>query len=828
MLTSDTKRHIDAARQVLVGIVPDPKGQVDQITNALIYKFMDDMDQSAIKAGGKASFFVKDLERYSWTTLMSPKLGNQEKMNLYVEAIAKFGDAKQLPDLFRDIFKRAFLPYRDPETLALFLKEIAYFSYSHSEELGNAYEYLLSIMGSQGDAGQFRTPRHIIDFMVDVVDPGKEDTVLDPACGTAGFLISAYKHILAKHDGKDNATGKKTGAEKPLTPDERRKVTEHFTGYDISPDMVRMSQVNMYLHAFKKPKIYEYNTLASDDRWNEKFDVILANPPFMSPQGGVRPHNKFSVESSRAEVLFVDYIMTHLKSRGRGGIIVPEGVIFQSGSAYKQLRKLLIEDGLYAVVSLPSGVFNPYSAVKTSILFFDNQCAEKSKTILFVKIKNTGVDLGASKKEIDGSDLPEATRILKAHREAILQEKATPKSPVAFAVKKSLVEQNGEYNLSGDRYRVEENFAGAKWPMVSLEELVEERKDRVGSDSIEVWSVSNEKGFIKSTEYFSKQIASADIKNYKKIQKDDFAYNPSRINVGSIALNDSDAIGAVSPMYVVFNIVDLAKLSPKYLALLLKSDQLKESIVSLSQGAVRQQLRFKDLQQIKIPLPPVVVQNQIVNELAGHQKIVDGANEVVVNYRPSFKTDSSWKKSKLGDISEIEYGFGASAEKTGDTRIVRITDIGSDGQLIKDDAKYIDLSEESRPYLLKQGDVLVARTGATYGKTMIFDEKYQAVFASFLIRLKFDKSKILPEYYWVFAQTDDYWNQARSFVTGGAQPQFNGNVIKEILVPVPPIKSQGEIINQAKAELAHIESTKSVRKIFEQKITDRIAELFTQ
>ena len=155
MLSQETKRHIDAARQVLVGVVPNPTSQIDQITNALIYKFMDDMDQLAIRAGGEPSFFTGELERYSWTRLMDSRLGNQERMNLYSEALVKFSEAKQLPQLFREIFKSAFLPYRSPEVLGLFLKEIDYFDYSHSEELGNAYEYLLSIMSSQGDAGQF-------------------------------------------------------------------------------------------------------------------------------------------------------------------------------------------------------------------------------------------------------------------------------------------------------------------------------------------------------------------------------------------------------------------------------------------------------------------------------------------------------------------------------------------------------------------------------------------------------------------------------------------------------------------------------------------------
>lgn len=196
MLNDTTKRKINSLRQILVGKVPDPKSQVDQITNALIYKYMDDMDRQAEVYGGKASFFAGEYAKYSWRNLMDPKKGGQERMNLYVEALEKMAANKNLSPIFRDILKGAFLPYRSPETLNMFLHEIDGFAYNHSEDLGDAFEYLLSIMGSQGDAGQFRTPRHIIDFMVEVVDPKKNETILDPACGTAGFLISAYKHTL--------------------------------------------------------------------------------------------------------------------------------------------------------------------------------------------------------------------------------------------------------------------------------------------------------------------------------------------------------------------------------------------------------------------------------------------------------------------------------------------------------------------------------------------------------------------------------------------------------------------------------------------------------
>ena len=186
-----------------------------------------------------------------------------------------------------------------------------------------------------------------------------------------GFLISSYKHILkANTDAKGNST---------LTPDEKGRLAQNFKGYDISPDMVRLSLVNLYLHGFADPHIYEYDTLTSQDRWNEYADVILANPPFMSPKGGIKPHNRFSVQSKRSEVLFVDYMAEHLTPSGRAGIIVPEGIIFQSQTAYKQLRKMLVEEYLVAVVSLPAGVFNPYSGVKTSILILDKSLAKKSQ-----------------------------------------------------------------------------------------------------------------------------------------------------------------------------------------------------------------------------------------------------------------------------------------------------------------------------------------------------------------------------------------------------------------------------------------------------------------
>ncbi len=228
MLNAETKRRIDTARDILVGKIPDPKAQVEQITLALIYKFMDYMDSKSEAMGGQRTFFRGEYEKYAWSKLMDPGLGGENRLKLYKEALEKMSLNPNIEQIFRDIFRGAFLSFNSPETLNLFLKVIDEFEYEHSEDLGDAYEYLLSVMAAQGGAGQFRTPRHIIDFIVHAVEPTKNDKICDPACGTAGFLISAYKYILDQN--KDT----------PLSPSERDRLTDNLVGYDISPDMVRI------------------------------------------------------------------------------------------------------------------------------------------------------------------------------------------------------------------------------------------------------------------------------------------------------------------------------------------------------------------------------------------------------------------------------------------------------------------------------------------------------------------------------------------------------------------------------------------------------------
>lgn len=409
MLDLKTKKVIDRARDILVGKIPSPSAQVEQITLAMLYKFMDDMDKESVSLGGNPTFFAGEYAPYAWHVIMSNSIGAQERYNRYTKALEKFYSNKDLPQTFKDVFKNANVPFKEADILTMFLKEIdSGLNYEDSEQLGDAYEYLLSVLGSQGDLGQFRTPRHIIDFMVEVLDPLKTDTILDPACGTAGFLISSYRHILK------NNTDKKLGDK--LNFDERMKVLKNITGYDIEPSMVRIAEMNMFLHGATDPQIYEYDTLTDDSRWNDHFNVILANPPFMTPKGGIKPHKKFLIKANRSEILFVDYISSHIKAEGRAGIIIPDGVVFQSGKAYKEMREILINNYLMAVVSLPSGVFNPYAGVKTSIFFLDKKVSKDKKDILFVELNNDGYSLGAQRNEIKGSELPTILDTIKKYK----------------------------------------------------------------------------------------------------------------------------------------------------------------------------------------------------------------------------------------------------------------------------------------------------------------------------------------------------------------------------------------------------------------------------
>ncbi len=599
MLDQTTKRKLDSARQILVGKVPDPKAQVEQITTALVYKFMDDMDKESEELGGEAKFFANGFSQYSWTKLLDNKLSGQERLDLYVQAITNMSKNPHIPQLFRDIFKGAFLPYNDPRTLSLFLKEIDEFNYEHSENLGNAFEYLLSILGSQGDAGQFRTPRHIIDFIVEVVDPKKNETILDPACGTAGFLISAYKHILRENK------------EKTLTPDEKLKLMNNLAGYDISPDMVKLALVNMYLHGFPEPKIHEYDSLTSEKRWDETFDVILANPPFMTPNGGIVPHKRFSVQSGKAEALFVDYILEHLNIRGKGGVVIPEGILENYTKDFVKIRKMLIDNGLYAIISLPVGTFNPYSGnIKTSIVFFDRTV--KKDSVLHFQIDHDGFDLGRNRNPTKENDLPEAKNAIIEFRN---KDKKSKSDKVFYLDKSKVVNSDGLYlnRVSYQELKINDNF-----PLIELGKLFNVEKGLLQSQK----NIPGEYNFITASE---------DWKTHKDYTHECEAIVFAMGASGSLGRTHyvngkfiaSDLCFILTPLQEHKGKIDLHYYNNYFV--LMRDEVIK----ALARGAAKKAINQRNFKKYKVPFPDYPTQVKImkqVDELNG--EIVENQNKI--------------------------------------------------------------------------------------------------------------------------------------------------------------------------------------------------------
>ena len=811
MLDTLTKRRIDTARDILVGKLPDPKSQVEQITIALIYKFMDDMDKQSEELGGKATFFTGEYEKYAWSRIFDPRVSGYELVGLYGEAIQKMNHNPNIPQLFRNIFKNAYLPYRDPETLKMFLKVIGEFEYDHSEKLGDAFEYLLSIMGSQGDAGQFRTPRHIIDFMVKVVDPCKNETVLDPACGTAGFLISSFNHILNKNK-KDNRLN--------LTADERTRLINNFSGYDISPDMVRLSLVNMYLHKFPAPKIYEYDTLTSEEKWNEFYDVILANPPFMSPKGGIKPHKKFSIRAKRSEVLFVDYIAEHLNPNGRGGVIVPEGIIFQSGNAYKKLRKMLMETSLYVVVSLPAGVFNPYSGVKTSILFLDKNLAKKTDKILFVKVNHDGFGLGAQRRKIKENDLPLALEIIEKYKQSVIEGKEIEfnisEKKLAHVVKKEKIAESGDYNFSGDRYKEVVVYNG-KWDFVEVENTIEKVKHTT--------KIKKDK-FLDKGKYPIIDQSEKFIAGYWNRKEDVFRVSKPIVIFGDhtkcFKYIDFDFVLGADGVKIL---KPTDEYDPKFFYFILSNLKIKNL------GYSR---HYKELKRMKIPLPPLEIQEQIVAELENYQKIIDGAKQVVENYKPQIDIDPCWPEKELNDfVIETKLGVVKSKAEQGDnksTPYIKMNNITLNGYLDLSDLVYVDaLEKEKQTFALNEGDFLynTRNSPELVGKSCVYHGKNgEYLYNNNILRIRFNTS-LNPDYANWLLNTSYGKNKIRRLVDGttSVAALYQKNYLA-IILHIPSRNIQDEIIAQIEKEQKAIDANKELIKIFENKIKDKIVDVW--
>ena len=769
---------IDNCRDILVGKIPDPITQVDQITIALIYKFMNDMDQEAIDMGGEASFFANDFEKYNWKNILDIRHGAQEMLNLYSEGITRIKENKNVPQLFKDILKEAYLPYNDPRILSLFLKEINKISYDDSESLGEAFEYLLSIMGSQGDAGQFRTPRHIIDFIVNIIKPQKGESILDPACGTAGFLISAFKYIQRENNYKLSSTEKET-------------LSTNLVGYDIAPTMERLSKVNLYLHKLSNPKIYQYDTLSDEGFWENKYNIILANPPFMTPKGGISPHNKFSLKSNRSEVLFCDYINLHLKQNGRAGFIVPEGIIFKSDKAYKQLRKTLVEESLIAVISLPAGIFNPYSGVKTDILILDKKLHKETDKILFLAVNNDGYSLGKKRKPINENDLPESLQIFELFKQSIENHNYSKLEELnnknVLLVDRETILKNENCDLSVNRYKEEEEING-NIENITFDTIIEflPKSKRKASEGLE----NGKFPFYTSSQIQNKFINEAD-------------YNEECLifgTGGSATIHIANDFSCSADNFVV-KIKDDNIIQKYVYYYLLNNINILENGFT---GSGLKHLSKSYLQNIQIPLPPLEIQEEIVKEIEGYEKIINGCREVVNNWKPRFEINEEWEKVKLENVCKKIFAGGDKPKNYSKTRTNNYQiPVYSNG--IKENGLY-GFTDKA----VVNDEAITVSARGTIGFVCVRKTPFVPIIR--LITAIPDKDIVMSEYL-------SYILDSKINVDNGSSiPQLTVPDFKTIKIPLPPLEIQQEIVAKIEEEKTYIDGCKKLIDTYQEKI----------
>lgn len=698
-----------------------------------------------------------------------------------------------------DIF--AALKIKNPKTLKKIIEKLDELSLTdiNSDIKGDAFEYFLKayLAKQHKDLGEYFTPRHIVKTLVKLVNPKFGETIYDPFCGTGGILIESFTHIYNKMPRNNESL--------------QFLKTKTIYGREITNN-AKITKMNMILTGDGHNNIKRMDSLANPIK--DKYNIVITNMPFSL--GNFDEYSDlYSLGSSNGNFLCIEHCFQSIKEGGRMAIIIPDGILFDK--KYTRLRKYIYDNSYVEnIISLPSGSFKPYTEVKTSILYL-KKIKEKNINQEFVwhfTVNNDGYTLNTKREKMIGNnDLDIFLGFNNSENENNLLHLGFNKLNLETI-------KNNNFISIPNAYKIFNYNSNSK--IIELGLYIEELRIKNKEKTADVWSVTNNKGFVKSSERFSERVSSHDISNYKIVPPKCFAYNPSRINVGSISINNTDKNLCVSPMYVVFKIKEQKLLLAKYLHWLLQSDRIKEQIKIFAFGTVRQTLNYQDFCKIKMPIISVDEQLKVVKKIENYYDIIQNAKNITASYKPELLIKSEWNIKNIGDLATTQYGYTASNYNNGAIRYIRTTDIKNSFEL-KENGKYINNNFDVKKYLLEANDILITRSGSV-GNSFIFgsNEKEKAIFASYLVRLKFNSKLILPKYFIYFANTDYYWNQVNTLKDVLTQPNLNAEKMKEIKIPIPTLKEQEEIINKLNTERQYILNQNHILNIFANKIEELI------
>jgi type I restriction enzyme M protein len=412
--SSGLRQKVDQLMNILwAGGVNNPMDSIEQCSYLLFLRLLTEKDETLAALDKKYQrIFSGKWSRFAWGNFVT--LTGDSLFNAVRDAIEHLHELPGLSETGRTLFSRSTLKIYDRPTLRAVIQAIHEMDLAAHDGIdfkGDMYEYLLSKLAASGTNGQFRTPRHIIDLIVALVNPQPNQRICDPACGTAGFLISAFTHILRqKTKPADLKRGICDGA--LLKPAQWKFLEEQaITGFDNDANMVKIAILNLYLHQLEKAHIEMMNPLTIGFAGNypgKLYDCILANPPF---SGKVQDESiladlNYQLNTRATELLFLKWFIDHLAPGGHAGVIVPNGVLFGSTNAARTVRKILLDEcDLQAVVTMPSGIFKPYASVATAILIFQKNGPTKS--VWFYEMTADGYSLSDSRTSVNENDIPD-------------------------------------------------------------------------------------------------------------------------------------------------------------------------------------------------------------------------------------------------------------------------------------------------------------------------------------------------------------------------------------------------------------------------------------
>lgn len=492
MITGELRSKVDKIWEIFwTGGITNPLSVIEQFTYLLFIKGLDDrqtdLERNAEFLGIEVEnkIFNEEQQLYRWSNFKQLDANNMYELvsrdvftfiktmdDVKVEANnennSKEEKNKKVKSAFSKYMDDAIFMIPTPQMLEKIVTNIDTIPLSEGDTKGDLYEYLLSKLNSAGANGQFRTPRHIIQMMVELMQPTPTDIIIDPAAGSAGFLVEAGEYL--KKNNEDLFTVKKL---------KDHYHNDMFHGNDMDRTMLRIGAMNMMLHGVEKPNIEYRDSLSEKNTDYEKYTLVLANPPFK----GSLDHESVAADllkltkTKKTELLFLALFLRTLKKGGRCASIVPDGVLFGSSNAHKSIREEIIENHhLHAIISMPSGVFKPYAGVSTAIMIFTKTGAGGTDNVWFYDMQADGLSLDDKRQPVKENDIADIITRYHSRMETEINNSKTEKS---FFVSKEEIMNNG-YDLSIKKYK-EAVYEKVKYDSPAL---IVERIDKIDQEIV--------------------------------------------------------------------------------------------------------------------------------------------------------------------------------------------------------------------------------------------------------------------------------------------------------------------------------------------------------